>query len=151
MKYSKIIVPAIMLGIIGLGALAYGTNALAFGGPNEDARNAQIEQLAQKLGVDQDKVSAAMDEIRAQRQQQRQEQVSSKLDEAVKDGVITSEQKQKIIDKRSEMRDERGRKKAEMEQWFSDNGIDSEKLHDYIGFGEGFGRGTGGAGRMMNR
>ena len=151
MKYSKIIVPAIVLGIIGLGGLVYGTNALAFGGPSDDARNARTEQLAQKLGVDQDKVSAAMDEMRAERQQQRQEQVSTKLDEAVQDGIITSEQKQEIIDKQSEMRDERGQKKAEMQEWFSDNGIDSEKLHDYIGFGEGFGKGAGGAGRMMGR
>ena len=97
MKNSKIIVPAMILGALVLGGVSYSANALA-----EDTaarRGPNTQALAEKLGVDQSKVDSAMNEIRAERQKERQTAVSSKLDEAVKDGVITAEQKQKILDK----------------------------------------------------
>jgi len=144
MQNKKVLIPAIALGLVVFGTSLYGANALAFGGPSDEDRDSRAQELANKLGVDKDKVATAMDEIRGERQQARQAEVSSKLDEAVKDGVITSEQKQKILDKQAELREQRGQKRDEMQQWFSDNGIDSDKVHEYIGFGGGMGRGQRG-------
>ena len=129
-----------ILGALVLGGVSYSANALA-----EDTaarRGPNTQALAEKLGVDQSKVDSAMNEIRAERQKERQTAVSSKLDEAVKDGVITAEQKQKILDKQAELQGQRGQKRAEMEQFYKDNGIDFDKVHDYIGFG-GNGQGNG--------
>jgi len=141
MKKSKMIVPAIIFGALVLGGVAYSANALA-----DDTlarRGPNTEALAEKLGVDQSKVDSAMEEIRAERQKERQAEVSSKLDEAVRNGVITADQKQKILDKQAETEGQRGQKRTEMEQWYKDNGIDFDKLRDYIGFG-GSGQGNGG-------
>ena len=105
------------------------------------------EELAAKLNVDTDQVSAAMEQIRTEHQAERKTQVSTGLDKAVTDGAITAEQKQKILDKiaenqanRGEMQGQKGKNREAMEQWYEDNGIDFEKIHDYIGFGQGRGR-----------
>lgn len=139
MKNWKIIIPSIVLGALILGTVAYSANALAAG--DRFGRNTeQSKVLAEKLGVDQSKVEAAMEEVRNERQETRKAEVSSKLDEAVNDGAITAGQKQKILDKQAEMQGQMGQKRAEMEQWYEDNGIDFDKVHQYIGFG---GRGQG--------
>ena len=143
MKNKKLIVPAIVLGALVLGAAVFSAKALADNNAT-DPKTEQAEALASKLGIDKDKVSTALDEIHAEKQKVRQAEVSSKLDEAVKDGVITPEQKQKIIDKQAELQGQRGQKRTEMEQWFKDNGIDSSKIHTYLGFGKGDGRGGSG-------
>lgn len=137
MKNAKIIIPAIAVGAILLGGSLYSTRALA--STPDDRRSEMAKSLANKLGVDEAKVTAAMDEIHTERQQKRQEEVSAKLDKAVSDGVITVEQKQKILDKMAEAKEARSQKREEMRQWFKDNGIDSDKIHEYIGFG--FGKG----------
>lgn len=143
MKNSKIIVPMMLLGALVLSGALYSAKALA--DDTAGRRGPNTEALAQKLGIDQAKVDSAMEEIRVEKQKERQAEVSSKLDEAIKDGVITSEQKQKILDKQAEIRGERGSKRAEMEQFYKDNGIDFDKVHEYIGFG-GNGQGNGGRG-----
>jgi outer membrane murein-binding lipoprotein Lpp len=141
MRNHKMIVPAILLGSLVLGAVVYGSKVFAEDTDATDHRAEQVQALAQKLGVDQSKVQTAMDEIRAERQKARQEEISTKLDQAVKDGVITVEQKQKIVDKFAEVKEKRGEKRSELQQWFKDNGIDSGKIHSYIGFGDGSGKG----------
>lgn len=142
MKNTKIMIPAVVLGALVLGGALYAVNA--FAEDSAKGRGPDTSALAQKLGVDQSKVDSAMSEIRSERQKERQEQVSSKLDQAVKDGVITAEQKRKILDKQSELTGQRGQKRTEMQQWYKDNGIDFDKVHSYIGFdGNGQGRGGG--------
>ncbi len=145
MKKSKIIIPAIILGTLVLGGALYSAKALADDAGATGRKGPDTAALAQKLGVDQSKVDSAMDEIRAERQKERQAEISTKLDQAVKDGVITAEQKQKILDKQAELQGQRGQKRTEMQQFYKDNGIDFDKIHDYIGFG-GNGQGNGGRG-----
>lgn len=141
MKNKKIIVPAIILGSLILGTVAYSSNA--FAGNDVPGRSSERSvALAEKLGIDQSKVEAAMGEIRADRQTQRKAEVSSKLDGAVNDKVITADQKQKILDKQATVQGQKGQKRTEMEQWYKDNGIDFDKIHQYIGFG-GNGQGNG--------
>lgn len=141
MQNKKIIVPAVILGALILGIGAYSTGALA-ADTSPGRSTERSKALADKLGVDQSKVETAMEEIRSERQQQRKAEVSSKLDDAVNDGVITAEQKQKIIDKQAENQKQMGQKRTEMEQWYKDNGIDFDRIHQYIGFG-GNGQGRG--------
>lgn len=134
MKNKKIVISAVILGALVLGTVAYSANALAAN--TSPGRNTEQSQaLADKLGIDQAKVETAMNEIRAERQAERKTEVSSKLDQAVSDGVITVEQKQKILDRQAELEGQKGQKRTEMQQWYKDNGIDFDKVHQYIGFG----------------
>lgn len=145
---KKVIIPAAVLGVIVTGAVAWKTGvAKAYFGGSAENRDKMAEELAAKLNVSTDQVSTAMEQIRTEHQSARKAEVSTKLDQAVTDGVINAEQKQKILDKmaenqanRGEMRGQKGRNREVMEQWYKDNGIDFEKIHDYIGFGQGRGR-----------
>lgn len=141
MKNAKIILPVLSLGILLGGAGVYSAKyASASNGANQSN---MAEELAQKLNVSTDQVSTAMDQIQEKRQTEHKAEKSANLDKAVSDGVITAEQKQKILDKQAQNQQEREQKKAETEKWASDNGIDFSKLKDY-GFGTGGGMGHGG-------
>jgi len=94
------------------------------------------DKLSQKLGVDKDKVSSALSDIKKENQDARKQKVSANLDQAVKDGVITADQKQKILDHQSQMQAQRQKEKADNQQWAKDNGIDMSKLKPYLGHGK---------------
>lgn len=141
MKNAKIILPVLAMGIVLGSAGVYSIKyAAASNGANQPK---MAEELAQKLNVSTDQVSTAMNQIHEEKQTERKAEVSKNLDKAVSDGVITAEQKQKILDKEAQNQQEREQKRAEMEKWASDNGIDFSKLKDY-GFGMGGGMGHGG-------
>lgn len=95
------------------------------------------DKLSQKLGVDKDKVSSALGDIKKENQDARKQKVGANLDQAVKDGVITADQKQKILDHQSQMQAQRQKEKADNQQWAKDNGIDMSKLSPYLGHGKG--------------
>ena len=145
---KKVMIPAIVLGLVATGAIVWNSGvAKAYFGGSDENRGNMAEELATKLNVSTDQVSTAMEQIRTEHQTERKAEVSTKLDKAVADGVINTEQKQKILDKvaenqanRGEMRGQKGKNRETMEQWYKDNGIDFEKIHDYIGFGQGRGR-----------
>lgn len=143
MSKKKIVLLLSALGLVVVSSALFATGALAFGGPTDEERDNRAQELADKLGVDKDRVAKAMDEIRSERQQAREKEVSSQLDKAIQDKVITTDQKQKILDKMAELRNEKGSNRTEMDQWYKDNGIDSDKIHNYIGFGGGMGQGRG--------
>jgi hypothetical protein len=140
---KKVIIPAFVLGLIATGTIAWKTGvAKAYFGGSSNNQDEMAEELAAKLNVSAEQVSTAMEQIQTEHQTERKAEVSTKLDQAVTDGVINAEQKQKILDKMAEnqanagqKKGQRGQKKAEMDQWFKDNGIDSDKIHSYIGFG----------------
>lgn len=145
---KKVIIPAIVLGLLVTGAIVWKTGvAKAYFGGSDENRGKMAEELAAKLNVSTEQVSTAFAQIRTEHQAERKAGISSKLDRAVTDGAITAEQKQKILDKMGEnqaerqaARGEKRQNRQEMEQWFTDNGIDADKIHDYIGFGQGRGR-----------
>lgn len=132
----------IALGLLTVGIMGWAgiTNA-ATTSPNS---NTLVDKIAQKFNLKKTDVQAVFDESRQERQKNHQVQMSNNLDKAVTDGVITSEQKQKILDKQAQNQKDRQSKKDEMTKWFSDNGIDQAKLKDYqIGLGH-HGRGMRG-------
>lgn len=139
----KILVPVIALAMLVGGVAVYSiSTAKAATATRENI----AEQLAQKLGVDESKVDSAMTQIREERQATRKAEVSTSLDKAVTDGVITAEQKQKFLDRCESMENDRQNRRAEQEKWAEDNGIDMSKLKDYGIGGMGMGGVKGGRG-----
>jgi len=143
MKNKKVILPAIVVGLAlaTTGAFVGVTRAANGNGHGDDNLSSQ---LAEKLNLDQTKVQTAVDQVReenqATRQAERQQQLSKNLDQAVADGAITADQKQLLLNKQTEIQAEAEKRRSELEKWYSDNGIDQEKLNDYdIGFGFGIG------------
>lgn len=147
MNKKKIAIGALVLGLMVAGAVVWQTGIASayFGGESKDTT---AEKLANKLNVSKDQVSTAMDELQTERQAERQAEISANLDKAVSDGVITADQKQKILDKMAEMQQKREQERKEMGQWQTDNNIDWSKLRDY-NIGMGMGRGGRGAGGPM--
>lgn len=145
MKYKNLLILAIIASAAIAGTV-YATGAYASWGTRGEEMTSKI---AEKLGVDESKVSSAMDQIRQEEQTERHAEISSRLDNAVNDGVITSEQKTALVAKQEEMQQKQEALRTEMEQWYSDNGIDESKLGEYGIGGMGYGKGMGmGGGRM---
>lgn len=139
-KNAKYIIPAMIAVTAAIAGTVYATGASASWGKGSAE---MASSLATKLGVDQSKVTEAMDSIQTEQQTARKAEVSSKLDEAVTAGVITAEQKSALIAKQEEMQAKQEALRTEMEQWYTDNGIDTSKLEKY-GVGRGIGMGGGG-------
>ncbi len=111
-----------------------------------------LERIMSKFGFSNtDEAKDYVSEQRIQRQSVNQERMITKLDQAVKDGVITEAQKQEILNKSSEFRnkmrsmdpflmDREARRtmiqehKEEMQKWAQENGID---LSQYRNFRQG--------------
>lgn len=145
MRNKKVLIPVAIFGLMVSGGILYSTARASNNGQNPNIS----QQLSEKLGVDETQVNAALDQIRQERQAERQQEISANLDKAVADGVITADQKQALEDKQTEMQLDREQKRAEMQQWMRDNGIDHEKIREYMGAGKGFG-GRGHGVRMMD-
>lgn len=97
-----------------------------------------VQSLANKLDIEESKVNTAITEILDEK---RQSQLNSKLSQAVTDGVITEDQKQKVIDKQNEISEKQKALNEEMQNWTKENNIDFDKLQQYLGFGRGNGKG----------
>lgn len=89
-----------------------------------------------------------VNEVEDERRQKMQAFRESRLEEAVKAGVITAEQKQVLLNKEAEMEEKQKQLSNEIRQWMDNSGIDFQKLAPYkIGFGgpgfggRGFGKG----------
>jgi len=136
---KKVLVPALILGVaIAVGVLSYVSVTSAAGIGGEMASN-----LAEKLGVEESQVESAMSEMREERQAEMKEQREEKLQEAVDDGVITSDQKEVLIAHQDEMQEKREQLREESETWFEESGIDKDALGEYMGGGKGPGHGKG--------
>lgn len=111
-----------------------------------------VDKLVERFNLNEDEVVGVFDEAREERQQQMEEQwrtrMEERLDEAVSDGVLTTDQKQALLDKQTEMQEKHQQLREEWRQWQEQSGIDFEALAPYrVGFGcggKGFGRGFGG-------
>ena len=111
-----------------------------------------VEEIAQRFNLNQDEVQAVFDEHRDEMHTQMEARLEDRLQQAVDDGEITSEQKDKIIAKLQELRDQSQanheamqdltmeerhqameQQRDELEQWAQDNDILLEYLR--VGFG----------------
>jgi len=110
-------------------------------------RGGMINQLTERFNLDENEVDQAIDDFRAERQTEMQASQEERLDQVVEDGVITEEQKNMLIKKHEEMRQERMQRREEMKTWMEESGIDFGALREYgcggvmgTGGGKGFGR-----------
>lgn len=142
-KYTYIIPAA---AILVSGSLLYGTMQ-AKASTTSNWRESLIQTLANKLGVDQNKVQTAFADIRKERLAEAQTRYEERLSELVTLGKITESQKKAILAKKAELQKEweanevkRDEHRAELAKWAESNGIDLS----IVGFGMGMGRGRGG-------
>lgn len=119
-------------------------NAQAFVGENTSGFFAQ---LAQKFGRSETEVAQIMQETRQENRSQMRNGFEDRLERAVTNGELTAEQKQLILEKRTELQancDSSGERKQlnheELASWAEQNGIDSSFL---MGKGPGNGEGQG--------
>jgi|APSaa5957512622_1039677.scaffolds.fasta_scaffold08563_2 hypothetical protein len=130
---KKLLIVAVALGVF------MATGVLSTGQVRADEVNKQPfwQRVAEKFGLNQDEVQTFVQEERGQRREQMQANREEKLDQAVSDGVLTSEQKEALEVKHEEMRQEREANrethKAEMDSWFESQGIEHETLMNYMG------------------
>jgi len=114
-----------------------------------------ITKLVEKFNLDKSEVEQVFKENREERQDQMQTRHQEMLEQAVKDGKITEEQKNMLMEKREEMRkgmenlswDERQGQRAkhrqEIHNWAEENGIDLSAIQ---GLRNGKGNGQRGFG-----
>lgn len=101
-----------------------------------------INRLAEKFNLDKTEVEQVFAKNRAKRQQQMQARLEENLDQAVEDGKLTEEQKNLLLDKRAEMKDEmknlswnerqekRAEHRQEIQNWAKENGIDLSAIRN---------------------
>lgn len=126
---------------------AAGVGSLSSAFAQEGGDTTFVQKLAQKLGVSEDKVKIAVDEIHTERHAQMQVRLEDRLTEAVANGELTEAQKEAILAKVAELHANREAemeqlqnmspeerrtameaKRTELQTWADQNGIDPKYL-----------------------
>ena len=153
---------AVPVALLALGAIS----TQVFAQTNTGRQNL-VQQLSLKLGISEDKVQAAFNEIQSDRQAEMEKTYEDRLTQLVTDGKITENQKQKILAKHQEIVKQKqstdwqnmnpierktklNRYRADIEKWAKDNGIDVFYLLRFEMHGDkGFGRDGKGFGHSV--
>lgn len=132
----NLITPSIVILAILLISI-YGASHVSAG--NEINRSGLISKIAQKFNLKESEVAEVFEQERMEMWQEKQNQREVNLNKAVGDGVITEDQKNKLLEKMINWQAERFAQRVdhreEMQEWFTENGIDHEKLIPYMGRG----------------
>lgn len=134
------------------GSLFLGSN-LVSAQEEADPHQSLIKKLATRLNVSEQEVQKVFEEERVVYIQKKRQKMQERLDELVRQGKITPQQKEAIIAKHEELRANRKalmesmqtmteqertathqKHKKEMEAWAKENGIDPEALPFVIKF-----------------
>jgi hypothetical protein len=91
-------------GMTGLGVASAATSE---SGTSGDGTSSLVDKLATKFNLNKDDVQAVFDEERTDRQAERQQKFEERLTQAVADGKITEDQKDKILVKMEELESQR--------------------------------------------
>ena len=103
-----------------------------------------IQKMIDKFKLNPGEVQKVMEETQTEKQQEMKTKREARLEEAVKAGIITEEQKQALLNKETEWQQRQQELVQERQEWMEQSGIDFQKLAPYGGFGSwGFGRGFG--------
>jgi hypothetical protein len=162
MNTKKIFIP--VLGVLLLTGALVGAGEIYAQTPGNPF-NGLAQMIAQKFNLNQSDVQTVLDQYKGKRQEQRQQQMQTKLEDRltqlVKDGKLTEAQKQAVITKENELRNsyntdafknmtpeqkrtEMQKKKDEFTTWAKSQGIDPTLLSFGFGFGiKGRGMGMG--------
>lgn len=132
-----------MVFILFIGSLGFGLTKASAQTPTSSPRQSFIERLAQKLGIGEEKVQQAFDDIMEERQSQVETRFEMMLNQAVKDGKLTEAQKKSILERRTQMkeqakgwanltpqsrRDGMKNQREDLKSWATQNGIDIKYL-----------------------
>lgn len=119
---------------VGLSASAFAASNSSHGQPS------LVQAIADKFHLNKSEVQQVFDQNRADHEQDRQQKLKERLDQAVKDGKLTQDQETKLLtemqtlhdqQKSSTQTDKRADMKAvhdQLEQWAKDNGIDLSQV-----------------------
>lgn len=163
LKQSLLVAGAVttvgLTGLAGVGVASAATDTTATG---TDPMSSLIDKIASKFNLDKTKLKAVFDQERTNREAARDAEITKALEQLVTDGKITSEQKDKLVAKRAEIKKEMeasrttnqsktreemhtlmDQKRTELEQWAKGNGISTEYLRYLMG-GRGGHSGPGG-------
>ncbi len=143
---KKIIFGLLFLGLmIGAGARWVDTAAA----DEEAFAHPWAARIAERFGLNEAEVNEFFGEVHQERQAEMQARWQERINQAVADGVLTQAQAEALIARHSEMEQNRGQARDEMEAWMEENGLDHETLREYLGGPFGGGHGPGGRGMRM--
>lgn len=112
-----------------------------------------VQRIAQRFNLNEQDVQNVFDEMHNEHQTAMKEEAQTRLTEAVKNGTISQEQKNAILNKIEEMRAEKPdvaslknmtpeqrrqtmqEKRSEMESWAQEQGLSLETFHELVGQG----------------
>lgn len=134
MKYSKTLIAASAItGAIGIA----GISSTALAATSDDDYSPIVKKIADKFNLKDADVQQVFKDEKTLHQQKHQQGLEDKLDQAVKDGKLTEEQKNQLIAKleslKSEFKPEKNQQRMlkhqnlhdELEAWAKDNGINN--------------------------
>lgn len=149
-------VTALVVTVLGVALLTSNASAQTPTG-TQDPMSTIVQKIADKFGLKKEDVQAVFDQVHQEHHAQMQIRMEEKLTKAVQDGKITEAQKQAILKKFAEiknnkpdpqafqnMTDEQRKqameqKRSEFESWAKENGITLSTLQEVMGHGKGFG------------
>ena len=120
---KKLIVVAITALTVAGAILATSTQVSA-----QNSVSSLVQKIADKFGLKKEDVQAVFDQAKTDRMAQRQTMFEDELTQLVKDGKISENQKQLIINKRKELMTNRKTKRSELQDWAKQNNIDLKYL-----------------------
>jgi polyhydroxyalkanoate synthesis regulator phasin len=134
---NKPVLLALTAGVIGLAGA--GATAWAATTDNTNKYPVIVDKLAEKFNLNRDEVKKVFDEQKKLKHEQRQQKIENYLGKKVKDGTITQGQKDKILAKLKELRQQLKENKHErranhqkihdeLKQWAANNGINLNLL-----------------------
>lgn len=143
-RMKKPLLVASMVAAVGA-AGAIGTSAVhAATSKNSDRDSSLVSAIAKKFNLKESDVQSVIDEQRSQKAAEREKSVKDQITQLVTDGKLTQEQADKINAKRTELQKEReanrtanqnltdaerkakmDERKAAIDKWLKDNGIDT--------------------------
>lgn len=99
-------------------------------------RETLITRISQRFNLNKSDVEALFDSVHDEHKAEMKAKMEARLAQAVKDGVITEAQKSALITKMEQHQDGKRESREDFKKWLESQGIDPEKLKNYLGFGQ---------------
>lgn len=91
-----------LTGAMGIGVASAATDTTS----SEKGRSSLVDRIAEKFNLNKDEVKAVFQEQHLERKAEMQQRMEDRLDQAVADGKLTEGQKQKVLAKLAEIREQ---------------------------------------------
>ena len=130
MKKKLIVTFAAVLVVFGVAGSAATSTAFADENFGTSSFPPAIQALVDKFNLDEDEVKNVLEEHRTQRHEEMRTNMEEKLNQAVLDGKLTTEQMQLLLTKMEEMHNINSRPDhEEFKSWAEENNIDLSQLN----------------------